>query len=316
MGVTVQPMVSARGYELIVGATADAQFGPVLLFGLGGRLVEVLGDRALGLPPLTTTLARRMMERTKIYRALFGVRGEKQVDLASLERLLVRFAELAIEQRRIKEVEINPLLASAGGLIALDARVVLHDPALTDSQLPSAAIRAYPVQYAGRWRARDGNEYEIRPIRPEDEPLVASFHERLSQTTVYMRYASAMRLSDRVRHERLARVCFIDYRREIALVGTEGTGPHAKIIAIGRLIREHDANEAEFALTVEDERQRQGIGAELLRRLVDIARQERIGSVVGYILADNTPMLRVCERLGFVVEAPAATIVTVRISTA
>ena len=316
-GVTVQPMASLQGYELIVGASCDAQFGPVLLFGCGGRLVEVLQDRALGLPPLTTTLARRMMEGTKVYRALHGVRGETAVEIAALERLLVRFAELAIEQRRIKEVEINPLVASPAGLLALDARVVLHEPRLADDLLPAAAIRAYPAQYAGTWTARDGTRYDIRPIRPEDEPLVASFHERLSQTTVYMRYASAMRLSDRVRHDRLARVCFIDYRREIALVAIEGDGAHAAIVAIGRLIREHESDDAEFALTVQDDRQHLGLGTELLRRLVEIARHERYAAVVGYILAANTPMLHVCKRLGFSVEAPrGATMLTVRISTA
>jgi len=318
LGVTVQPMASTEGYELVVGSSTDAQFGPVLLFGLGGRLVEVIRDKALGLPPLTTTLARRLMERTTIYQALQGVRGQAAVDLAALELLLVRFAELVIEQRRIKEIEINPLLASADGLLALDARAVLHDPALPDDALPRPAIRAYPAQYAGTWSAADGRTFIIRPIRPEDEPLVAHFHERLSQMTVYMRYAQALRLSDRVRHERLARVCFIDYRREIALVAEERPPDgDAAIVAIGRLIREHDADQAEFALTVEDDRQHLGLGAELLRRLVEIAGREGVGHVVGYILSDNLPMLRVCKRLGFTVVAPAGErMVTVRISTA
>ncbi len=317
IGVTVQPMVEREGYELIVGASADAQFGPVLLFGLGGTLVDVFRDRALALPPLTTTLARRMMERTKIYQALKGVRGRASIDLAALEQILVRFGELAIEQPRIKEVEINPLFASPSGLLSLDARAILHDPAIPDAALPRSAIRAYPARYAGTWTARDGREFQIRPIRPEDEPQVAKFHERLSQTTVYMRYATAMRLSDRVRHERLSRVCFIDYNREIALVAIE-TDPALghRIVAIGRLIREHAADEAEFAMTVEDDRQKVGIGSELLRRLVDIARHENIGSVVGYILADNTSMLRVCQRLGFVVMPSSDDkMITVRIAT-
>ena len=146
-GVTVQPMIRRQGYELILGASPDPQFGPVLLFGLGGELVEVFRDRALALPPLTTTLARRMMERTRIYRALAGVRGRKPVDLSALELLLVRFSQLVAEQPRIKEIDINPLLASAEGSVALDARVVLHDASLPDSALPSLAIRPYPIQY-------------------------------------------------------------------------------------------------------------------------------------------------------------------------
>ena len=126
LGVTVQPMAKVDGYELILGSSIDPQFGPVLLFGLGGQLVEVFKDRALGLPPLTTTLARRMMEQTKIYTALKGVRGRDPVDLVALERLLVRFSQLVTEQRWIKELDINPLMASPEKLLALDARVVLY----------------------------------------------------------------------------------------------------------------------------------------------------------------------------------------------
>ena len=146
-GVTVQPMIRREGYELILGSSPDPQFGPVLLFGTGGELVEVFRDRSLALPPLTTTLARRLMERTRIYRALQGVRGRKPVDLAALELLLVRFSQLVAEQPRIKEVDINPLLASPEGCLALDARVVLYDAAVPDADLPALAIRPYPAQY-------------------------------------------------------------------------------------------------------------------------------------------------------------------------
>jgi len=132
-GVTIQPMVPLDGYELILGSSLDAQFGPVVLFGAGGRLVEVLCDRALALPPLTSTLARRLMERTRIYRALQGVRGQPPVDLPGLEQLLVRFSQLVVEQPRIQEIDVNPVLASATRLVALDARVVLHPPDTPDA---------------------------------------------------------------------------------------------------------------------------------------------------------------------------------------
>src|SRR5246127_4927022 len=141
LGVTVQPMVKLDGYELIIGSSVDAQFGPVLLFGAGGQLLEVFQDRALSLPPLNTTLARRMMEQTRIFEALQGVRGREAVDLVALEQLLVRFSQLVVEQRWIKEIDINPLLASPGGLLALDARVVLHEPELTAEKLSRLAIR-------------------------------------------------------------------------------------------------------------------------------------------------------------------------------
>ena len=158
LGVTVQPMVELDGYELIVGSSLDPQFGPVLLFGAGGQLVEVFKDRALALPPLNTTLARRMMERTRIFAALQGVRGRPPVDLAALEQLLVRFSQLVVEQPRIKEIDINPLLASPEGLLALDARVVLHGAGRR--RRPAAPARRsarIPTQYVAPWTLRDGD---------------------------------------------------------------------------------------------------------------------------------------------------------------
>ncbi|HJZ98999.1 MAG TPA: acetate--CoA ligase family protein, partial [Candidatus Solibacter sp.] len=218
-GVTVQPMIKRTdAYELIIGSSLDPQFGPVLLFGSGGQLVEVFKDRALGLPPLNTTLARRMMEQTKIYKALKGVRGRKPVDLAALETLMVRFSALVAEQRWIKEIDINPLLASPDGLVALDARIVVHGPEVTLDQIPKSAIRPYPTRYMSKWTAKDGAEVMIRPIRPEDEPAMVKFHQTLSERTVYLRYFHLMNLEQRTQHDRLTRICFIDYDREMALV--------------------------------------------------------------------------------------------------
>ncbi|MBA2345350.1 MAG: acetate--CoA ligase family protein, partial [Rubrobacter sp.] len=171
-GVTVQPMVSLDGYELILGSSPDPQFGPVLLFGSGGQLVEVYKDRALALPPLTTTLARRTIERTRISEALDGVRGRAPVDREALEKLFVRFSQLVVEQPRIKEMDINPLLVSPERLLALDARVVLHDPDVADEDIPHTAIRPYPTQYVFGEELRNGDPVTVRPIRPEDEPLM------------------------------------------------------------------------------------------------------------------------------------------------
>src|SRR5581483_10036083 len=171
-GVSVQPMVKLDGYEIIMGSSLDPQFGPVLLFGAGGQLVEVFKDRALALPPLNTTLSRRMMEQTHIFRALQGVRGRAAVDLNALADLLVRFSELVVEQRWIKEIDINPLLVSPEKIVALDARVVVHGPEVTLEQLPRTAIRPYPIRYVAPWTMKNGEEILIRPIRPEDEPLM------------------------------------------------------------------------------------------------------------------------------------------------
>src|SRR5205814_5894002 len=174
-GVTVQPIIKADGYEIIIGSTLDPQFGPVLLFGLGGQLVEVFQDRALALPPLNTTLARRMMEQTRIFAALQGFRGRKPVDLDALERLLVRFSQLVVEQPWIKEIDINPLLASPDHLIALDARIVLHDLNMRAEDRPGPVIRPYPARYVESFMTHTGIPVVIRPIRPEDEPLMDAF---------------------------------------------------------------------------------------------------------------------------------------------
>jgi acetyltransferase len=300
-GVTVQPMINYTGYELIVGSSIDAQFGPVLLFGMGGTLVEVIRDRALGLPPLTTTLARRLIEQTQVSRALVGVRGRRPVDMASLEQLLVRFSQLVVEVPRIAELDINPLLASAERLIALDARVVLHPPSVTDADLPRPAIRPYPRHYVGEWAAPDGSTLTIRPIRPEDEPLMVRFHGELSEETVYARYFTYLKLSQRTAHERLTRICFIDYDREMALVA-EARDPESgepQIVAVGRLSKAHGRNEAEFAILVADRWQRHGLGSELLRRLVDIGRHEGLDRIYAEMLAGNSGMRRVSQEVGF-----------------
>lgn len=301
LGVTVQPMVARAGYELIIGSTLDPQFGPILLFGLGGQLVEVFMDHALALPPLNTTLARRLMEQTHIHKALKGVRGRRAVDLEALEELLVKFSQLVVENRTIKEVEINPLLASGDGLVALDARAVLHPCGVEDDQLPKLAIRPYPAKYVSSWAANNGLRLTIRPIRPEDEPLIVKFHQALSESTVYMRYFHMLSLGHRVSHERLTRICFIDYDREMALVAVyhDAQTGEESIIGVGRLTKVHGTNEAELALVVADSFHRRGIGAELMRRLLEVGRDERLDRIVADILAENFAMLHLCKKLGF-----------------
>jgi acetyltransferase len=307
-GVTVQPMIHLDGgYELILGSSLDPQFGPVLVFGTGGQLVEVFRDRAIALPPLNTTLARRMMEQTQIYQALQGVRGRAAVDLPALEQLLVRFSQLVIEQPWIREIDINPLLVrpqhkeEAHPCIALDARVVLHPPGTAIDDVTKPAIRPYPSQYAKPWQLKDGKQVTIRPIRPEDEPLIVQFHQTLSEESVYFRYFSLLKLSRRIAHDRLTRICFIDYDREMALVvdwKDPSTGEH-KILAVGRLSKLHGVNEAEFSMLVSDLYQRQGIGTELLQRLVYIGREEGLERITAEILSENSAMQRVSEKVGF-----------------
>lgn len=301
-GVTVQPMVRLKdAYELIIGSSLDPQFGPVLLFGSGGQLVEVFKDRALGLPPLTATLARRMMEQTKIFTALKGVRGRPPCDIAALEQLMVKFSRLVAEQHWIKEIDINPLLINSEKMIALDARVVVQPKDMTEDKLPKLAIRPYPTQYVTPWAMKNGTKVTIRPIRPEDEPVMVKFHEKLSERSVRFRYFSPLKLGQRVAHERLVRVCFNDYDRELALVA-ERRDPRtgeSDILGIGRLSKLPGQNESEFALLVSDEHQNQGLGTQLLARIVDIARTEKLAGVSALIMAENLEMQRVCEKLGF-----------------
>jgi acetyltransferase len=295
-------MVESEGYELILGSSIDEQFGPVILFGSGGHLVEVYDDRALALPPLNTNLAARLMEQTRIFRGLQGIRGSAAVDLKKLENLLVRFSTMVVNHPSIKEIEINPLLASAGGMIALDARILLHDAAIQN--LPKPAIRPYPARYASQWRMKSGIEVLLRPIRPEDEPAMVKFHESLSDRSVYLRFFHMEKLSARVAHERLLRKCFIDYDREMALVAerTDSETGEREITAVGRLTRQPGTGDAEVAVLVADRYQHQGLGAELLERLIRIARHERLKRVVATILPENIGMRTLASRQGFLIQ--------------
>jgi len=299
-GVTVQPMAKRDGYELILGSTIDPQFGPVILFGSGGVMVEVYRDRALALPPLNSTLAQRLMEQTKIYSALLGVRGRKPVNLTALEGLLVRFSQLVLEQPWIKEIDINPLLATPEQLLALDARMMVHDSSVQAAQLPRASIRPYPVQYTWEWRLKDGTPVTIRPIRPEDEPLMVQFHSTLSERSVYLRYFCSLSLSTRVEHERLVRICFGSYDRGFALVADHKnpeTGDH-EVLGVGRFSAINRA-EAEAAVLVSDRWQGRGLGTELLAGVARVAREEKYQKLSGEILRDNLATQAIFKKVGF-----------------
>jgi acetyl coenzyme A synthetase (ADP forming)-like protein len=302
-GVTVEAMRPQDGYELMVGSRIDPQFGPVLRFGSGGGLGKVMKDYALGLPPLNATLARRMMEQTRVYTALKSAEDRPPGELASLEALLVRFSLLVARQRRIKEINVDPLLVSPTQMFAQDARILLHDSGVQEQDLPRLAIRPYPEQYVTSWRLRSGTKITIRPIRPEDEPAMVKFHSTLSEQSVHFRYFGLLTVEQRTAHGRLARICFNDYEQEIAIVAVRRCleSSEEEIIAIARLIKVHGANEAEFALVVCDECQGEGLGTHLLKLLLGIGRQEGIDVIFGHILPENYGMQRVCKNLDFTV---------------
>lgn len=291
-GVTVQPMIREQGFELIVGSSVDAQFGPVILFGAGGVMVEVFKDQALALPPLNRTLARRLIERTQIYQALKGVRGRRPVALDQLETLLVRFSQLLAEQLDIAELDINPLLATPDRVLALDARVVLGPP----DRRPRLAIHPYPNQLTASYRLHDGAEVVIRAIRPEDEPLIIAMHATFSERTIRMRFFSMVK---RLSHESLIRLCYLDYDRELALVAVPQGESDPQIVGVSRYYLEPETRTAEFAVVVTDRWQGRGLGRQLMGRLIDVARQSGVKRLVGAVLSENEPMLDLARELGF-----------------
>lgn len=268
---------------LVMGSFLDEQVGPMLY------VESSFGARAVGLPPLTTTLAHLMLQELRLLPVL-GAKAE------IYERLLVRLGRLVIEQPRIRSIRITP-----GG-----QEVEYHPDSIPADQLPCTAIRPYPAEYVGTWQMKNGELVTIRPIRPEDEPMIAEFHETLSDQTVYFRYLSALKLSTRVAHERLVRICFIDYSRQIALVVVrqDPENGESKISAVGRLHLDQQAyarghREAEFALVVSDQMQGQGLGKELLRQLIAVGRREGVESIYGEISAENAVMQRICRSMGF-----------------
>lgn len=301
-GVTVQQMIKPDGYEIILGSSVDPQFGPVLLFGLGGQLVEVFKDSALALPPLNSNLALKLMEKTKIFEALKGVRGKKGVDLIKLESILVRFSEFIVENRWIKECDINPLFVSDKGMIALDARIVLFPPHMKESELPRLAIRPYPLNYLKQITLKNGVQVTLRPIRPEDEELMIRYHKDLSENSVRQRFFEFISLSDRVAHERLLRICFNDFDRDIALVA-EIKAPQREIIGFGRLSRLPGTNDAQLTMLIRDGWHNLGLGSQILKHLLAIGKQEGIGTIFAKILSENDGMIAICQKEGFEIQS-------------
>ncbi|MDX8430570.1 MAG: GNAT family N-acetyltransferase [Candidatus Algichlamydia australiensis] len=292
-GVTIQRMVKLEGYEIILGSTMDEQFGPVLLFGSGGQLVEVFKDSTLALPPLNATLARRMMEETKIYTALQGVRGRGSVNMNDLETLLVSFSRMIAEQPHIKECDINPLLANENEIIALDARIILHPPG--SKKLSNLAIRPYPVEYIQEATLKDKTPLILRPVRPEDEPAMSEFHRKLSEDSVRSRYFQFISLEERTAHNRLIHICSADYEQEMAIVAEN----NQNIIAVSRLSRWPGTDAALFKLIITDDFQGKGLGTLLLDFTIDMAKREGINVLKAQVLNENSGLIAMLKKRGF-----------------
>jgi len=311
-GVTVQRMVQRPGaFELIVGAAVDAIFGPVILFGHGGTAVELIGDRAVALPPLNMKLARELISRTRIARLLAGFRDRPAADLAAIEHILVQISRLMADFPEICELDINPLLADEQGALALDARIRVA-PA-TSVGADRFAIRPYPQSLCEEIALTDGRRVLVRPIRPEDEPAHREFMSRLLPEDLQFRFFGMVR---EMPHSELARLTQIDYDREMAFIAIDRVmdGP-ARTLGVVRCVADPDNRQAEFAIVVRSDLKGQGLGTALMRKIIRYCRDRGTAEMTGQILRRNTAMREFAKRLGFVeTGAPSAEIVEVRLA--
>jgi acetyltransferase len=310
-GVTVEPMVHRpHAQELIVGMSEDPQFGPVMQFGADGVAVEVLADRALALPPLNLALARELIGRTRVSRLLAGYRDRPAADLGAVALTLVQLSQLTIDFPEILEIEINPLLADAAGVLALDPRIRVGPPSRPGSA--RLAIRPYPSELETTLEIPGHGTALLRPIRPEDEPALRDLVAAMSLHAVRMRFFAPLK---ELSHSMAARLTQIDYEREMALVlADRGPAGQAAIYGVVRLVADPDGEAAEYAVALRDDMTGRGLGALLMRRIIDYARQRGIGEIHGVVLAENKPMLGLARTLGFRVTASPEAGEAVRVS--
>lgn len=299
-GVTVQTMLGPADHELILGIQKDKDFGPVLLFGFGGVLTEVLQDRSLALPPLNRLLARRMIEDTRIYRLLSGYRNHPPANLAELEEILVRLSQLSIDFAEIETLDINPLMAVNGTFCAVDARIHLQ-PGDVKSPL-HLTISPYPNIYESTWESPELGRLRIRPIRPEDAVLMLDLFEQLSEQSIYNRFFAPLKI---LPTHMLARFTQIDYDREIALVAIREHAGHEEMLGVARIIHTFEHGKAEFAVLIGDQWQGKGIGAKLLSKCLQIAKERGLVTIWGNVLAGNTQMLALGRKLHFKIKRGA-----------
>ena len=293
-GVTLQPYFSKPDYELLLGAKRDPNFGPVILFGMGGIFTEVLKDRSLGLPPMNRLLARRLMEETKAFALLKGYRNRPAADMQRLEEMIIRLSQLLIDFPEIAELDMNPVLIKDGDPVAVDARILVS-PLAAPASL-HLVISPYPEEDESHMVSVDGRRIFIRPVRPEDAPLFTALFKTLSPTTIYYRFFGALK---ELSPEMLARFTQIDYDREIALVAIDEDSPTDNMLGVARIIGDPDAKTGEFAVLVGDAWQGKGIGGNLLGKSLSIAEKQGFKTVHGIVLNENRNMLALGKKLGF-----------------
>ncbi len=295
-GFTVQRMIRRpHAVELIAGIANDETFGPVVLFGEGGTAVEVIADRAVALPPLNGRLAREMIERTHISRRLAGYRDRPPADMDAIANTLVKVAELLGDLPQIGELDINPLLADEHGVIALDARIVVHPTRGAGTE--RFAIKPFPSALSRTITLTDGETLLLRPIRPEDEPALGDMVRRSDPRDVRMRFLGSLKDFP---HLMAARLSQIDYDREMALVSVAADG---EILGVVRIIADPDNEAAEYAVMVRSDMKGRGLGYRLMNEILAYARQRGLRRIFGDVLRENLPMLHLAQELGFTVRA-------------
>lgn len=305
-GVTVQNMsAQRRGRELYIGLVTDDLFGPVITFGAGGTMIELIGDRSMDLPPLNQFLARGLVQRARVAATLGEWRGAPPVDMAALEHVLLRVSEMVCELPQLREMDINPIILDESGALAVDARIVVQPTSAHGQHYGHLAILPYPSHFEQEWPMRGGGLYTVRPVRPDDASMLQALVKGLSSESRYFRFASSMpELPSRM----LARFTLIDYDREMALVavhrerklGADGEFIDTeRIIGVSRYVTNPDLRTCEFSLLVADEFAGQGLGSRLMAAITEFARNKGLAQIEGLVLAHNSNMLKLMRHLGF-----------------
>lgn len=308
-GVTIQNMANLkRGREVCVGLVTDEPFGPVIAFGAGGTMIELINDRAMELPPLNQFLARRLIERSRVAETLGVWRGAPAVNMEALEQILLRVSEMVCELPQLREMDINPIIVDESGALAVDARIVVDNAAPSARHYNHLAILPYPSQHEQLCPLAGGGEYIVRPVHPDDASMLQAFVRSLSPESRYFRFVSSMQ---ELPATMLSRFTLIDYDREMALVAliteetTDAQGnavETTRIVGVSRYITNPDRASCEFSLVVADEFKGRGLGSRLMLSIMDFAREKGLTEIEGLVLANNPNMLKLMKGLGFVVK--------------
>ncbi|MCG8686911.1 MAG: bifunctional acetate--CoA ligase family protein/GNAT family N-acetyltransferase [Desulfobacterales bacterium] len=293
-GVTVQSFLSNPDFEILLGAKCDPNFGPIIMFGMGGIFTEALKDRTIGLPPMNRLLARRLMKETKVYSLLKGYRNRQAADMEQLEEMVIRLSQLLIDFPDISELDMNPILIKDGNATVVDARILVSRTCIESCQ--NLVIGPYPAEYESHETTADNDQIFIRPVKPEDAPLLVDLFNVLSTKSIYYRFFSPIK---ELKPDMLARFTQIDYDREIALVAIDESANPERILAVARIIGDPDGKKGEFSIVVGDPWQGKGIGSFLLKRVLNIAESRGFENVMGLVLKENKNMIEMGKKLGF-----------------